>query len=481
MSELLHLRCRCGMTLEVARALIGTALVCPHCEGRMVVPSPDDPRRDGLIGEYSAALDARPAGPPPRISETLRGVMRSALRSIHLRSASPSEEERLAGRVEEFRTAVVHGIATPGFRMVDEARRLGIDRADVGAVVKDVYRAFFRRCLEDGVVCAAERDALMAVAQRMCLHPLKKAELEAETTGKLLRERLSGMARDGRFDAVEAESLRALVRTSGMDWTACVREARDVAVHLVEQRFAFARADGRITREEAEEIRRLQEYFGLTGRDMDYVSEELNALRLRTSYLEGTLPVIDPPATIRDLDEDELCHAVESVWAAIPLEEAQARTAGGARHGAQRTTLVLTRRRIRVLGAAPFEAPLERLSPPVEEFVAVLQDGVVRRRRFLVLRGAGLETRVTAPDLERLDALVRGALRNAARASSPAAAGVSAAQVPSSVRTAVWRRDRGACAGCGATQGLEFVGTGATAQPDDPSAFRILCRRCRGG
>ncbi len=481
--SMLQLVCPCGMPLELPESASGTTVECPHCRKRITIPFLADAVRDELVARYSADIPVvatRKA--PATISETLFGAMKSALSHIRPRDESQAGQQAAGKRELEFKQALLEGIRMPGFRMADAASRFGMDRKEVGAAVKEIYRAFFGKCIEDGLLSSAEREAMAAVAQRLCLHPGKQAELEAEVTGTQLRSSLQGKALDGRIDANEMESMRAMIRNAGQEWSACVRVVRDLAIQIIERRFAFARADGVITRGEAEEIRRLAQFFELVGRDIGYIAEALDQLRLLSSYAEGTLPVVEaPPAA--GLAEDELCHWADSVWVAVPHSAEEAAAAKGAREGVKRATLWVTNGRLKLASEPALEVALADLEPIREEFAQAWQDGAVRSRRFVFLSAPGMRSplKITCHKHEVLRAILTGAVHNTRR-SRTAVAGAPAsvaAQVDAGVRSQVWRRDQGACAVCGGAQELGFERTVPDARLDDPQAFRVVCRQCR--
>lgn len=468
------------MALEVASAVDQPAVECPHCHKTILVPLPDDPVREQLIGDYAAGLQVVQKAQPASFSSTLLGAMKTVLGAF--RNPDTNEPDQGARRqaIQAFHEVLLHGLNRPGFRLLEEAQRIGLDRKDVGAAVKDVYREFFRKCIEDGLLSSIEHEAMAVVAQRLCLHPAKKAELESEVVGQLLQQRFQVMAQDGRLDAKEQESSRALVRALGMEWSDVVRAAREAGIALVERRFAFARADGVITREEADEIRRLVRFFELSGRDVDYIEGQLNELRLLSAYQEGSLPVVDTPASAEGLDGDEICHVLEQVWRVVPLAPEQAARCG-TKTGVERVGLLLTRRRVRLQARPAIDFALSTLDSVREEFVQVWQDGGVRSRRFLVLRRAGERDgeRVACHQHERLRAQLQGAWKNARPGATGASTVPLAGTVTAGVRTRVWVRDQGRCSHCGSTTELDFEPTGGGGATDDAESFRLACRKCR--
>jgi hypothetical protein len=204
--------------------------------------------------------------------------------------------------------------------------------------------------------------AIVAAILTLRAFALRRRRRLRQEYQRLLQQALS----DGVLQPDELAELEA-VREKG---ALTSQEVRMAALAIYRGALRDAASDSRLTREEDEALRRLQEQLGLSERDLGADFNRLSRLRLLARIAEGNLPEVHAPV---QLVPDERCHWVVQCTLAdrIPVPQT-------VRHELAAVTFA-------VVGVEPFTAvgPRDELRPADDILPSDLGALIITSRRTI--------------------------------------------------------------------------------------------------
>lgn len=129
---------------------------------------------------------------------------------------------------------------------------------------------------------------------------------------QLYQEHLERALADGILTAEEVQELEALRAAKDVSGA----EARMVAIAIYRRALRDVGADARVTVEEDERLRQLQQQLGLTDADLSADRQQMQRLRLLAAVERGRLPEVAPPFP---LEKEELGRWVVHATLCEPL------------------------------------------------------------------------------------------------------------------------------------------------------------------
>lgn len=233
---------------------------------------------------------------------------------------------------------------------------------------------------------------------------------------------------------------------------------RTDAIHIVQRALTLAKSDNIITPQEEAYIYYIEQAFHLSATDTASVRSELRYLKVVQSIRAGMLPKVNSSLV---LPTTEACHW-ESPANYYKELTRQTKVFSG--------SLVITNQKVR------FVSPVSGFEFPLSKVASVgLQSKTGLHLQLTRTQGNGLYE-VNQADI--LCEIMNVLLKRFHRQDVLQQAGTRS--IPQAVKAAVWQRDNGKCAQCGASDYLEydhiipFSKGGATSTNN----LQLLCRRC---
>ena len=257
----------------------------------------------------------------------------------------------------------------------------------------------------------------------------------------------------------EQIALEKFCRVQNIPYHEAIASIRPDAIAMLERALTFAHANGEITEAEETNILKAQQMLHIPNEQIRPLLHQLAYLKEITAIRNGKLPTIKPSV---HLDAGEIAHLETPA-----IYHRVTRTSVIPMHG----RLIATDKQLR------FVAPNEGWTILLKNILRVVRDGRSIQLELSVKRGAG---KYTTPDLLMTEAVIDALVRIEKRQLLMPQSERASRRIPHDVRRAVWNRDQGRCAECGAREYLEFDHVIPFSKGGDNSVgnIQLLCRRC---
>lgn len=284
---------------------------------------------------------------------------------------------------------------------------------------------------------------------------------EADVKDKLeqFRQAFINFGQDGILPDDRLRWLYNFAKSELIDWSEALSFICGDALHFLERLLALAAADGIITDQEVEQIRKTSEKLAIPQELTRQLFARLNYLQYVSSIRQGNLPVV---ATSINLESDERCH-LEMGAAYQKINARSIRTMPG--------RFVATNKKLNFLstsgGWVIHWGKIARVERDAQSIYLELSTKT-GNGRYLV--NDPLLTEAT------IDALARMSKRQLVMPQN----GVASRHIPQDVKLTVWQRDGGKCVQCGATSYLEYdhIIPFSRGGASTVGNVQLLCRRC---
>ncbi len=257
----------------------------------------------------------------------------------------------------------------------------------------------------------------------------------------------------------EQHSLQKFCQTQRIPYAEAIASIRPDAIAMLERALTFAYANGEITEAEETNFLRAQQMLCVPNEQIQPLLQHLARLKYITAIRHGHLPTIKPSI---HLNAGEIAHLeTPAIY-----------------HRATRTNVIpLSGRIIATNKQLHFVANSEGWTILLKNILRVVQDGHTIQLELSVKRGAG---KYTTPDPLLTEAVIDALVRIEKRQMLVPQSDKASRRIPHDVRKAVWNRDQGKCAECGASEYLEFDHVIPFSRGGDNSVgnVQLLCRKC---
>ncbi|NJL05536.1 MAG: hypothetical protein HC911_11675 [Chloroflexaceae bacterium] len=257
----------------------------------------------------------------------------------------------------------------------------------------------------------------------------------------------------------EQIALEKFCHTQRIPYDEAISSLRPDAIAMLERALTFAHANGEITEAEETNFFKAQQTLRIADAQIQRLLHQLAHLKHITAIRHGHLPTIKPSI---HLDAGEIAHLETSAIY----------------HRVTRTSVIpVAGRMIATSKQLHFVAPDGGWPILLKNILRVVQHGPTIQLELSVKRGAG---KYTTPDPLLTEAMIDALVRIEKRQMLMPQSERASRRIPHDVRKAVWNRDQGKCAECGAREYLEFDHVIPFSKGGDNSVgnIQLLCRRC---
>ena len=392
------------------------------------------------------------------------------------------------------------------FRLSEFATKCGIAKEAADRVAEDVYGAFCKNILADGVITPNERESASWLATALELDDSRSGLIERRVKEDKYKQAVSGVLADGAVTVEEAAHLeqlrqhlafskgeafrlthdvsrsaylaafRRVVRDGAVTtaeeqellrWKQALavsdEQANDIirveALALYRQHFLSVIQDGIVTPDEERRLAWLQRWAGLREVDVAPYHQRIREIKRLAAYRQGSLPLVK---TRLILEGGETCHWDRQCTLAYQTRTRQQYAIG---------SLVVTSKNV--------------------YFVSHQKSVSYRPSRILdiIRHSNGLEIKTSArqgsghyltSDAEELEAILIGVVSKHKFLLSESYSSTKARHIPDEVKREVWDRDGGRCARCSAAEYLEFdhIIPHSRGGANSANNVQLLCRKC---
>jgi hypothetical protein len=278
---------------------------------------------------------------------------------------------------------------------------------------------------------------------------------------------------DGVIAPDEWQRLQRGSANSKLVWEECLEYVRVDALHHLERVLAFASADGIITSEEEQFYGELKAYLQIPAKLAEPLDRRMEYLKRISEIRQGRLPVVQPSV---HMESNEICH-LETPATFVRILKASVQKIEG--------RFIATNQKLHYLSSQggwiiPWKNVM-RVECEIAEFenekMKVTSTGEILYLELSTKKGNGYyivdEPKMT---VAILDTITRVSKRQMLIPQED----IESRQIPQQVKTAVWQRDQGKCAQCGATSYLEFdhIIPFSKGGASTVNNVQLLCRKC---
>lgn len=264
---------------------------------------------------------------------------------------------------------------------------------------------------------------------------------------------------DGILTYTEWVELFEYTKQHGLNWNEALSYVRGDAVYFLERQLAIAWDDGIITDDEFTYIHELQKGLGIPFSQAQPIFKRLNYLKQVSEIRKGILPSI---ATSTHLESGELCHLEAHANYHKVLSQKIELING---------RLMASTKKLHFLSVSGGWTIAWKNIMRIESYP---------RSVYIELNTKKGNGRYDVTDPMLVEAVLSSLTKINKRALLIPHDDTATRHIPQPVKIAVWQRDQGKCAQCGATSYLEFdhiiphsKGGASTA-----NNVQLLCRRC---
>ena len=419
------------------------------------------------------------------------------------REAKSREEET------QFRALLLHELGKrqrTSFRLSEFSAKCEVPDELARRVAEDIYASYYRKVIADGTIAPEEQKRITLLTQALEIDPEQVRRIEQHAREQAYSQAVDGVLADGRVTDEEARSLESLRSGLGISshdahrWTGEVsrssylatfrRIVRDgvvtpeeraellrckkalalsdeqadsiiqaEALALYRETFAMVVQDGVITEEEEKTLTWLQDWAGLSDRDLAPYHARFRVVKNLAAYREGKLPVVQ---TRTMLEGGETCH-----WEGPCAFGYETRT----QYHEVTGKLIVTSRNLY------FSSPAKTFSFKPSKILDIGRYSGVLEIKANTRLGSG---HYRVGNAEELEAILAGVVRKHKYLLSESYSSTMARHIPDEVKREVWDRDGGRCVKCGKDEYLEFdhIIPHSRGGASTVGNVQLLCRRC---